>query len=78
MLSCLQDYRHELKSQECHEAVHRTLARAAGDVRFEGRFPDALPPRLRPLLRQRAACALFRLLLLQSLAAAVLGWALCS
>lgn len=38
MLTCLQDFRHELRSEACHAAVHRTLARAASDVRFEPAF----------------------------------------
>ena len=35
VLTCLQDYRDELKSPDCAAAVHASLARAAADIRFD-------------------------------------------
>jgi hypothetical protein len=34
VLECLQEFRHELRSKKCAEAVHRTIERASDDTRF--------------------------------------------
>lgn len=41
VIVCLQDFRDELADEECRNAVHRVIQRAAEDIRFDEPLADA-------------------------------------